>query len=119
MCEQQPSNPEVGIGACSLRDQRIRSLLDAVMLERVGVLRAVHQPRSNGFPKAALKALLRGLTDNSQEIERRIDADAGELTERRQSFGRQAIELGDHEIDHVIGVAFRLDATEVAKPSRI
>ena len=39
--------------------------------------------------------------------------------ERRQSFGRQAIELDDHEVDHVVGVAFGVDAIEVPKPSRI
>lgn len=89
------------------------------MLERIGILRTKHQPGSNGLPEAVVEVILRCLANCCQQSELRTGADAGELTERRQSFGRQAIELDDHEIDHVVGVVFGVDATDVKKPSRI
>src|ERR1700677_3874838 len=86
------------------------------MLERIGVLRAVHQPGSNGFPEAFVNLFFRCLAGGSKESKLRTGADAGKLAKRRLGFSRQAIELDDHEIDHVVGVTFGVDATEVTKP---
>ena len=119
MRHEQSADPEMGFGARVLGNERIGRLLDTVMLERIGILRAEHEPGSNGFPEAFVKLFLRRLADRSKESELSAGADAGKLAKRRLGFGRQAIELADHEIDHVVGVAFGVDATEVAKPSRI
>jgi hypothetical protein len=57
MGQEQTSDPEMGFGACFLGDQRIGRLLDAVMLECIGVLQAEHQPGSNGLPKTVVKLI--------------------------------------------------------------
>src|ERR1700735_197938 len=89
------------------------------MLERIGVWRAAQQPRSDGFPEALVKVFLRRLADGPKERGSRAGADAGKLMEWRQSFGRQAIELDDYEVDHIVGVAFGVDAIEVPRPACI
>ena len=88
------------------------------MLERIGILEAEHQPGPNRLPKAVMKIVLRCLADRCQQGEHRIGADAGKLAKRRLGRRRQAVELDHHQIDDVVGVAFGVDAIEVAKPSR-
>ena len=119
MRQEQSAGPEMRFSARVLGNERIGRLLDTVMLERIGVLRAQHEPGSNSFPEVFVKLFLRCLTNRSKQGERSTGADAGELAKCRLRFTREAIELADHEIGDVVGVVLGLDATEVVNPSRI
>ena len=66
-----------------------------------------------------MEIFLRGLADRSEQANIRAGADAGELAKRRLGFGRQTAELTDHKIDDVVGVALRVDAIEIPRPSRL
>src|SRR5580698_6148343 len=119
MRQEQSAGPKMSFGARVLGNERIGRLLDTVMLERIGVLRAQHEPGSDSFPEAFVKLFLRGLANRSKQGERSTGADAGKLAKCRLRFTREAIELADHEIGDVVGVAFGLDAIEVVNPSRL
>ena len=45
-------------------------------------------------------------------------SEAGELLQRVLRFGRQAGELPDHEIHHVIGIALGVNAIDIPRPAR-
>src|SRR5947209_542657 len=88
------------------------------MLERVGVLRSEHQPRSNRLPKVDVEIFFPGSESCHEERERGARTDTSKLAERCLRFLGQTIELGDHEIDHVVGIVLGLNATKITGPSR-
>ncbi len=116
---EQPADTQMRRDAQLLRDQRIRGFLDAVMEKPVATFRAEHEPRSYRFPKVAVHAPFQILVNHRQEGDLCAVAHAGKLLQGLLRFEGQAIQLSNHEVDHVVGIPLGQNATEVPGPSRI
>src|ERR1700733_6725306 len=89
------------------------------MEEPIGAFRSEHESCSDGFPKVAVHLFSRTLIDQLQQRHIRLVAYTGKLLQSFLSFDGQSIQLLDQEVDHIVGVAFGVNAIEVPTPSRI
>ena len=115
---EQPPDSKVRLGAQLFRDQRIGGFLNAVVDEPVGARQALDQFLTNGLPQSRVDLLLRSPEDDRKHRDLGDVSETGKLLQRLLRFGRQAGELPDHQVHHVVGVALGVNAIEVPGPAR-
>ena len=119
MRREQPADPQMGLGAQFLRDQRIGGLLDAVVDELVGACPSARPaPDGRAVPQSRMDLLLRCPENDRKRRDLGDVAEAGQLLQRLLRLGRQAGQLPDHEVHHVVGVALGVNAIEIPGPAR-
>ena len=116
---EQPADPEVRLGAQLLRDQRIGGFLNAVVDEPVGAVEALDQFLADGLPQSRVDLLLRSPEDDRQASRSRrcCRGRPAAATPFCVSAGRR-VELADHQVHDIVGVALGVDAVEIPGPAR-
>jgi hypothetical protein len=108
--EQSPDS-QMRVGARRFRNERVNSLLNAVVHEPVGAVQALDQLEADRLPQVRVELFLR-----CSERERRdvaAVAEAGELLQRLPRHRRQAAQLPYHQVRDIGRVPLRTDAREV------
>ena len=88
------------------------------MKELVRTFGLENESCSQRFLEVAVQFLLRVLVDHRQESDVGGVAQTGELPQGVLGVGRQAAQLADHEVDHVVGVSLGVNARQVPGPAR-
>src|ERR1700724_3164700 len=118
MRREQPSNAQVRLGAQPFRYERVGGLLDTVVDELVRTLQVLNQLQTNGVPEIRMDVLVR-FPENDRKYRDLGDvAEAGELLQRRLGLDRQAGQLSDHEVHHIVGIGLGVNAIELPAPAR-
>ena len=117
VCHQQPADPQMVRCARCLRDQRIGGFLHAVVDKSVGAVQAHNQLLTDRLPKVRLDLLRRGPENDRQHRDLGDVAEAGQMLQRPLRLGRQAGQLSDHEVHHIVGVTLGANAIEVPTSS--
>jgi len=116
--EQQAADAQMGGAALDGGRQRVGRLMNAVMGEPVRARLPLHQLQAHRIAQSRVDLLLRSLEDDREHGDVGDVAEAGKLLQYFLSFERQAVELPDHEVDHVIRVALGVNPLEIPGPSR-
>ena len=88
------------------------------MDELVGALQALDQLQTDRFPEIRVDLLLRFPENDRKHRDLGDVAEAGELLQRLLGFDRQAGQLPDHEVHHIVGVPLGVNAIEIPGPAR-
>ncbi len=84
----------------------------------VDPVQAFNQLLTNGLPQCGLDLLPRGPENDRQHRNLSDGAETGQKLQRPLRFGRQARQLPDHEVHHIVGVALGANALELPRPAR-
>src|SRR5258708_11555147 len=87
------------------------------MDEPVGALPALDQLLADGLPQRRVDVRLRCPENERQKRDLGGAAETSKLVQGRLSFGREARELADHEVHHIVGVPLGANALEVPAPA--
>ena len=117
---EQPADPQMHRRPLALGNERIGRLLDAVVQEAVGSAPAGAPARPVPPPRAPRRAPPRCRPWTMASV-----ATAASLPRQASCCSascvcrRQALELADHQVDHVVGVALGVNACEVPATSAL
>ena len=106
------------LGAQPFRYERIGGLLDTVVGELVRTLQVLDQLQTNGVPEIRTDVLVRFPENDRKHRDLGDVAEAGELLQRRLGLDRQAGQLPDHKVHHIVGVPLGVNAIELPAPAR-
>ena len=115
---EQPADPEMRHGALAFVDERISRLLDTVVDERVGPVRADDQSSADGVPQRGVHRFLALPMDQRERGRFGNVPETGQLSQRLLGGSGQAAQLRSHEIRDVVGKAFGADARHVPGPGQ-
>ena len=101
----------------TLGEERVGCLLDAVVQEPVGPLLPEHQSGPHRLPEHRVQRRLALAADQVQGGARRAVAQTGKKLQGVLGRRRQAAQLAQHEVHHIVGVALGVDALEIPAPA--
>ena len=78
---------------------------------------ALDQSDAHRFLRDRVELCLRGPEHHGQEGNLRAVAETGELLQGLLGLDRQAAQLADHEVDHVVGVPLGVNASRAPRTS--
>src|SRR5262249_28974795 len=99
-------------------NERISCLLNTVVDKLIGALQTYDQLQTDSLPQIRVNLLCRVSANGGKGGDLGNVSQAGKLLQCLLGFDRQAAQLSDHEIRHIIGVTLGVNATEVPGPSR-
>src|SRR5258705_13280216 len=117
MCREQPPDAEMRCGAFFLRDEGIGGFLDPVVDKPVGALRPLDCLVTDRRPEMRVDLLLRCPVHESKRRDCCAVSQARQLLECLPCVAGQAVELPDHEVNHIVGITLAANASPVPRPS--
>ena len=118
MRREQPSDAQVRLGAQSVRYERIGGLLNTVVDELVRAVLTFDQLQANGPPEIRTDLIVRFPENDRKHRDLGDVAEAGELLQRGLGLDRQAGQLPDHKVHHIVGVPLGVKAINLPAPAR-
>ena len=113
--QQQPADAQVHRRPLALGDERVGRLLHPVVEEAIGCRPCGSSRSSSSAARSAASGSR--LEDDGQRVGVHAGAEAGGQLERLLRLRRQVVQLADHQLDDVVGVALRPDARDVPAPA--
>jgi hypothetical protein len=107
---------QVGATTRGFGYQRIGCLLDAIVEEPIGILRPEDKSGSDRFPNIVVQILAQSLVGGFQQKVLSAVADAGKQLQSLLGFNGQPAQFLNHEVHHIIGVTFDVNAIEIPTP---
>ena len=117
MCCKQPPDAEMRCSASFLRDEEIGSFLDTVVDKPVGTLQPLDHLVTDRLPEMRVDLLLRCPVHESKRRDRCAVSQARQLLECLLCVDGQAVQLPDHEVHHIVGIALGANPIQVPGPS--
>ena len=100
-------------GTQLLRNHGIGRFLHAVVQESIGIVRPEDDSGPDRFPKMLMEILDRLLASDPEHLEFGAIAHAGKLLECFLCFYGQAVQLSDHQLHDVVGVALGVNVAQI------
>ena len=114
---ERSSYSKLAPAAYLLGNQRIGGLLNAVVGKPVRTLAARNRFLADGRPQCGVNLLLRYFKNDRRRFSRCRIPEVGHQLQCILGLGRQTIDLPDHKIDDVLGVALGGIALEIPDPA--
>src|SRR6516165_6276447 len=118
VCREQSSDSEMGLRTQCWRYHRVSGFLHPVVDELVGTLEALDQFLTDRFRLCRVDVLRRRPENDRMHRDFGGIAETGHLLQRQLRFGRQAGQLRDQEVHHIIRVTLGVNALEIPGPAR-
>src|SRR4029077_19892923 len=116
VCRKRSPYPKMNIGALYFRNQRVRRFVNAVVSEPVCTLGPEYEAGLLGMLQIAIEFLFAALVDRCEYGSVGAVAETGQMAQRTLSVGRQAMQLADHQVDDIVRVPLRMNASQVPGP---
>src|ERR1700722_1468372 len=113
---QKHPNAQMRCRTHFFRDQGVRCFLHTIVQESIRIVRAEDKSGPYCFPKMLVKFLDRLLVSHGQHVELGTVSHAGELLQCLLCVYWEAVQLSDHELDDIVGVALGVNTTQVPRP---
>src|ERR1700747_2204906 len=107
----------MGFGAQSFRDQGVGCLSDTVVDKTIGALVTHNISKPERLPQGQVDLLIRSPMSGTKRGDLGTVSKTGQLLQCLLRFRRQAAQLPNHEVRHVIGVTFGVYAIQVPSPA--
>jgi hypothetical protein len=119
MGDQDPADSQMYGSATLGWNQRISSLVNAIVDEPVGAIEEIDQLLATRLNEAGMEFVRGGIMNESQRDGRRNITETGQLLQRVLGCGRKPDKFADHQIGHIVGVTLGVDAFEIPRPARM